>query len=80
MSDLVTSSTLRYFVRITAQSLKARNGRLMLVSVDPALRDQLARTGLLAELGTDNLFLATPQIGAAANASAAEAPRWVAES
>ncbi len=77
--EMEIGSTFVNVIQRYAAALKDRNGRLMLVGVDPALRDQLARTGLLAILGPDNIFLATPQIGAAANQAAAEAARWLAE-
>jgi hypothetical protein len=47
--------------------------------VDPALRDQLAKTGLLAVIGPENIFMAQPQIGAAINEAAQAAARWLKE-
>ena len=52
----------------------------MLVGVDPAVRDQLARTGMLQTIGEENVFLATPQIGAAMNAAATAAQEWLGQS
>jgi sulfate permease, SulP family len=60
-----------------ARALQARNGRLMLVGVDPFVREQLARTGLLAVIGPENVFMAQPQIGAAVNEAAQEASKWL---
>jgi hypothetical protein len=51
----------------------------MLVGVDPALRDQLAKTGLLAVIGPENIFMAQPQIGAAMNEAAQAASKWLKE-
>jgi len=36
---------------------------MMLVGVDPALRDQLAKTGLLAVIGPENIFMAQRRSG-----------------
>jgi SulP family sulfate permease len=59
------------------KALHAHDSKLMLVGVDPAVRDQLAKTGLLALIGEENLFLATPQLGAAMNQAAAAAYAWL---
>jgi sulfate permease, SulP family len=63
-----------------AASLKAHGGRLMLVGVDPALRDQLVKTGTLGIIGEENVFLATPQVGEAANNAARTAYAWLGQS
>jgi SulP family sulfate permease len=63
-----------------AQALHARQGKLMLVGVDPQLRDQLAKTGVLGLIGADNVFVATPQIGEALNQAVAAANQWLAPS
>jgi SulP family sulfate permease len=72
-------STFMNVIRRYAESLKARNGRLMLVGVDPTLRDQLAKTGLLAVIGPENIFMAQAQIGAAMNEAAQAASKWLKE-
>jgi SulP family sulfate permease len=72
-------STFINVLRRYAECLRARDNKLMLVGVDPAVREQLARTGLLATIGEENVFLATPQIGAAMNAAAA-AQDWLGKS
>ena len=72
-------STFMNVVRRYAEALRARDGRLMLVGVETSVRDQLARTGLLREIGPENLFMAQAQIGAAVNAAAQEASRWLGE-
>jgi hypothetical protein len=51
----------------------------MLVSVDPAVLEQLARTGTLVLLGEENVFLATPQLGRSVNQAAAVAYAWLAQ-
>jgi hypothetical protein len=49
----------------------------MLVGVDSAVRDQLAKTGVLKLIGEENVFLATPQLGAALNQAVAAATVWL---
>jgi SulP family sulfate permease len=63
-----------------SRALRARGGKLMLVGVDPLVRDQLAKTGMLAELGEDNVFLATEQLGVGLNRAVAAAHAWLARS
>ncbi len=60
-----------------AQALHGRQSKLMLVGVDPLVRDQLAKTGVLATIGEENVFVATPQIGAALNQAVAAANAWL---
>jgi SulP family sulfate permease len=60
-----------------AKALHARESRLMLVSVDPAVQEQLARTGTLALIGEENVFPATPQLGRSVNQAAAVAYAWL---
>jgi SulP family sulfate permease len=60
-----------------AQTLQVRQSKLMLVGVDPAVRDQLAKTGVLTTIGKENVFVATPQIGTALNQAVAAANAWL---
>jgi SulP family sulfate permease len=60
-----------------SQALQTRQGKLMLVGVDPGVRDQLAKTGALRLIGEENIFLATPQLGAALNQAVAAANAWL---
>lgn len=60
-----------------ARALAARQGLLMLVGVDPVLRDQLARTGTDVRIGAENIFNATPQLGAALNQAVTAANAWL---
>jgi sulfate permease, SulP family len=73
-------STFMNVIRRYSEALKARNGRLMLVGVEPPLRDQLVRTGLFEVIGPENIFMAQPQVGAAVNEAAREAARWLGSS
>jgi hypothetical protein len=45
--------------------------------VDAAIRDQLAKTGVLKLIGEENVFVATPQIGEALNQAVAAANAWL---
>ena len=60
-----------------SEALQAHDSKLMLVGVDPAVRDQLAKTGVLKIIGEENVFLATPQLGGAMNAAAEAAYAWL---
>jgi len=60
-----------------AQALRACDSKLMLVGVDPAVFDQLSKTGVLKLIGEENVFLATPQIGVALNKAIAAATVWL---
>jgi SulP family sulfate permease len=60
-----------------AQALQVHQSKLMLVGVDPLVRDQLAKTGVLTTIGEENVFVATPQIGAALNQAVAAANAWL---
>ena len=62
-----------------SRALQARQGKLMLVGVDPLVRDQLAETGVLELIGDENVFVATPQLGAALNQAVAAANAWLGE-
>jgi SulP family sulfate permease len=60
-----------------SQALQDQDNKLMLVGVDPAVRDQLAKTGVLKLIGEENVFLATPQLGTALNQAVAAATAWL---
>jgi hypothetical protein len=49
----------------------------MLIGVDEAARDQLAKTGVLKLIGEENVFLATPQLGEAMNQAIETAHAWL---
>jgi SulP family sulfate permease len=72
-------STFMNVIKRYAEALKARDGRLMLVGVEPPVREQLVRTGQLAVIGPENIFMAQPQIGAAVNEAVRAASEWLAE-
>jgi SulP family sulfate permease len=70
-------STFIGVVQRYAKALQARDSKLMLVGVDPAVHEQLARTGTLTVLGAENVFLATPQLGNSVNRAVAAAQAWL---
>ena len=70
-------STFMTVLQRYAQSLQLRQGKLMLVGVDPAVQEQLAKTGVLKLIGEENVFVATPQLGAALNRAVAAAQSWL---
>jgi SulP family sulfate permease len=72
-------STFMNVIQRYTESLKAQNGRLMLVGVEPPMRDQLVRTGMLVALGAENIFMAQTQIGAAVNEAERAAAKWLGE-
>jgi SulP family sulfate permease len=59
------------------EALRARDSRLMLVGVDPIVRDQLAKTGILRTIGEENVYIATPQLGESLNRAVADANEWL---
>jgi SulP family sulfate permease len=70
-------STFMTVLQRYAMALQDHDSKLMLVGVDAAVRDQLAKTGVLAILGEENVFIATPQIGVALNQAVAAANAWI---
>ena len=59
-------------------ALRTGGGRLVLVGVSDRFRRQLERTGVLAELGSENVFPATARYGEAALAAKAACDAWLA--
>ncbi len=60
-----------------AEALQAHDSKLMLVGIEPPVRNQLAKTGLLTLVGEENVFMATPRLGEAMNQAAAAAHAWL---
>ena len=72
------SGTLRALIANMVQGVsKGFERKLMLVGVDPLVREQLAKTGVLALIGDDSVFVATPQLGEALNQAVAAATAWL---
>lgn len=72
-------STVTGVLRRYTLALQANEGKLFMAGVSPALRDQLRRTGMLALIGEENIYLATETIGEAGNAALRAATDWLAE-
>jgi len=70
-------STFMAVLQRYTESLQARDSQLMLIGVDEAARDQLAKTGVLKLIGEKNVFLATPQLGEAMNQAVEAAHVWL---
>ncbi|MCB0002562.1 MAG: SulP family inorganic anion transporter [Anaerolineae bacterium] len=60
-----------------SKDLQAHNSKLMLVGVSPEVYSQLARSGLRAQIGDENIFPATAQLGAAMNRALVVANQWL---
>jgi sulfate permease, SulP family len=70
-------STFMTVLQRYAEALQAHDSKLMLIGVDAAARDQLAKTGVLKLICEENVFLATPQLGDAMNRAVAVAQAWL---
>ncbi len=70
-------STFVTVLRRYNQTLHAHDGNLFLAGVDEAVHNQLAKTGLLNEIGEANVFPATPQLGEALNTAIDAANAWL---
>jgi sulfate permease, SulP family len=60
-----------------AKVLQDHDSKLLLVGVNPAVFDQLAKTRVLTLIGEENVFQATSQLGAALNQAVAAANAWL---
>lgn len=58
-------------------NLKANQGKLVLVGVSEPVYHQLDKTGLLKELGEDNIYLATSILGDSSNIAYEDAQKWL---
>lgn len=70
------------FLKILAQyaaTLAAAGAALMLVGVSGTVRDQLAVTGVLAEIGADRVFVAEPRVGDSLAQAMGMARAWTAD-
>jgi SulP family sulfate permease len=74
----VGSTFLRVIDRY-AKTLQKNRGKLMLVGVSQPVYDQLRRTGMLAELGEENVYLATRLLGESASQAWHEGKAWLGE-
>ncbi len=60
-----------------SDTLQAHNSKLILVGIDQDVYEKLRRTGFLDAIGTDNVYLATDQIGGSLNLALDSAHRWL---
>jgi len=60
-----------------ARTLQGNGGKLMLAGVSEGVFQQIERTGLLRLIGRENVFMAQPQWGAAANQALETAQAWL---
>jgi sulfate permease, SulP family len=77
--DEVGSTFLKVITRY-ASNLKANQGKLILVGVSEHVYMQLQKTGLLDELGSENVYQATRIMGDSALTALEDAGRWLATS
>jgi sulfate permease, SulP family len=76
--DTVGSTFLQVVARY-ARELRGRKSRLMLVGLAPDVIRQLERTGIVQDIGRENLFHATEEIGQAMMQAIGEAESWIAD-
>jgi SulP family sulfate permease len=72
----VGSTFLRVIDRY-AKTLRQNGGKLMLIGVSQPVYDQLRRTEMLADLGEENVYLATRVLGASARQAWEDAHTWL---
>jgi len=72
----VGSTFLRVIDRY-GQGLRKNGGKLILVGVSRPVYDQLRRTGVLAQLGEENVYLATRLLGESARVAWEDAYTWL---
>lgn len=75
--DEVGSTFIRLLDRY-AKSLQAGEGQLMLVGIGSQVYTQLERTGVLDDIGRDNVLRAQPQLGSSLFTAYAAAEAWLA--
>jgi SulP family sulfate permease len=71
-------STVNEVFRRYNQSLQANGSKLILAGVSPALKGQFNRTGLLSQIGEENIFMESEKIGESGNAALRVAREWLA--
>ena len=72
-------STFLQVVAGYAKALRRRESRLMLAGLAPGVIRQLERTGIVQDIGRENLFGATEEIGQALMQAMAAAESWIAD-
>jgi len=72
----VGSTLLEVFDRY-AKSLREQESKLMLAGVDPHVRNQIRRTGIMQSIGSENVFLVTETVGESATEAIHAAEKWI---
>jgi sulfate permease, SulP family len=72
-------STFLNVVARYAGALRRQKSKLMLAGVDPNVVAQMERTGIVQDIGRENLFQATQDIGQALVQAVAAAESWIGE-
>ncbi|NTU78129.1 MAG: SulP family inorganic anion transporter [Chloroflexales bacterium] len=71
-------STFMEVITRYADALRQRGSRLMLAGVDPLIKEQMARTGMLRAIGQQNVFLVEERVGQALLDAVDAAEQWIA--
>jgi sulfate permease, SulP family len=72
-------STLMRTIDRYVEDLKNHDSRLMLAEVDPALREQLARAGIVDSISRRSIFLQTEEVAGSLYEAYAAAQEWVSQ-
>jgi len=72
-------STFMKMVERYAADLREHESRLMLAEVDPSVREQLARAGMVDSVSRNNIFLEIEQVGQSLYDAYATAEDWIAQ-
>jgi hypothetical protein len=62
-----------------SEDLKSHGSRLMLAEVDPSLKEQLARAGIVDSISRRNIFLQTEEVAGSLYEAYAIAQEWVSQ-
>jgi SulP family sulfate permease len=76
--DEIGSTFMRVIGRYAA-SLKTNRSKMVLVGVSEPVYHQLEKTGILDDLGRDNVYLATSILGDSSREALADAKQWLAD-
>jgi SulP family sulfate permease len=74
----VGSTFLKVIARY-ADRLRQQESRLMLAGVDPYVKEQIERTGIMRHIGWENVFLVDERVGQALQDAMDAAEAWIAE-
>ena len=72
----VGSTLLEVLVRY-ADTLREHESKLMLAGVDPHVKEQIIRTGMMQAFGRENVILATETIGESGQEAIYQAEKWI---